>query len=53
MKNTLADVAILSLSDFERIRKNAVILTKEEERNQHKIQAEQYELSGATSKVKI
>jgi len=31
-KGQLADVAILSLADFERIRKNATILTKEEEK---------------------
>jgi hypothetical protein len=51
-KSTLADAAVLSLSDFERIKKNAVVLTKEEERNQHKIIAEQKELSQAASKVK-
>jgi hypothetical protein len=51
-KNTLADAAVLSLSDFERIKKNAVVLTKEEERNQQKIISEQREISQAASKVK-
>jgi len=52
-KGTFADAAVLSLSDFERIKKNATILTKEEEKNQFKIHAEQKELREAAAKVKI
>lgn len=50
-KNTLADTAILSLADFERIRKNAVVLTKDEEKNNHKIYLEQRDLKEAQAKV--
>ena len=46
-----ADSAFISLSDFERIRKNAKILTKEEENNQKKIIQEQKEQKYVNSKV--
>lgn len=49
-KNTLADVAILSLADFERIRKNAAGLTKEEEKNQRKILEEQKDIQQLNAK---
>ena len=50
-KSTLADAAVLSLGDWDRIKKNAVVLTKEEERNQKKIYLEQKDLGQAASKV--
>ncbi len=50
-KSTLVDAAVLSLGDWDRIKKNAVVLTKEEERNQQKIHLEQKDLSQAASKV--
>ena len=50
-KSTLADAAVLSLGDWDRIKKNAVVLTKEEERNQQKILSEQKDVSQAASKV--
>ncbi len=52
-KSTLADAAVLSLGDWERIKKNAVVPTKEEERNHQKIISEQREISQAASKVNI
>jgi hypothetical protein len=52
-KGTFAEAAVLSLSDFERIKKNATILTKDEEKNNLKIQAEQKELREAAAKVQI
>ena len=51
-KGALADVAILSMTDLERIKKCAIVLTKDEERNQHKIQQEQKEIREAAAKVK-
>ena len=39
------------MSDYERIRKNAVVLTKDDERNQQKIINEQKELKQAEAKV--
>lgn len=46
----LKDAAVLSLTELNRIKKNAVVLTREEERNMHKIQQEQKELSLASTK---
>lgn len=47
------DAAILSVTDYERIRKNAVVLTKEEEKNQKKIFEEQKENKHAEARVNI
>jgi hypothetical protein len=52
-KGTLADTAILTISDYERIRKNAVVLSKEESKNQKKILEEQNELKQAAAKVSL
>ncbi len=43
-------MAVLSLTDFERIKKNSTVLTKEEERNQARILNEQKELEHAAAK---
>lgn len=51
-KSTLVDVAVLSLADFERIRKNAAGLSKEEEKNQRKLTEEQKELQCLNAKAR-
>jgi hypothetical protein len=51
-KSTLADVAILSLADFERIKKNSVNHTKEELRNLKQIQEEQKKQIDANSQAR-
>lgn len=52
-KGTFVDTAILSMSDLERIRKNATILSKEEEMNNKKILEDQKQSSQASALVKI
>lgn len=52
-KNTLADTAILSLADFERIKKNAAVLSKEEELNNQRLMEEQKELKLAEAHVNL
>jgi len=53
MKKTsnLAEIAVLSLGDFERIKKNSTIITKEEEKNRNKIIADQKENTMASAKA--
>lgn len=51
-KSTLADVAVLSLADFERIKKNSVNHTKEELRNLKQIQIEQKKQIDANSQAR-
>lgn len=52
-KYLFVDTAILSMSDLERIRKNANILTKEEEMNNKKIYEDQKQFAQANAQVNI
>lgn len=52
-KNPLVETAILSMSDLERIKKNATILTKEEEANNKKILEDQKQFAQASAMVKF
>ena len=50
-KGTFVDTAILSMSDLERIRKNATILSKEDEMNNKKILEDQKQFAQASAQV--
>lgn len=50
-KGTFVDTAILSMSDLERIRKNATILSKEEEMNNKKIYEDQKQFAQSSALV--
>lgn len=52
-KGPFVDTAILSMSDLERIRKNAKILSKEDEMNNKKILEDQNHFAQASAQVKI
>ena len=50
-KGPFVDTAILSMSDLERIRKNATILSKEDEMNNKKILEDQKQFAQASAQV--
>jgi len=50
-KGSFIDTAILSMSDLERIRKNASILSKEDEMNNKKIYEDQNKFTQASAQV--
>ena len=52
-KAPFVETAILSMSDLERIKKNATILSKEDEMNNKKILQDQKQFSQASAQVKI
>jgi len=52
-KGPFVDTAILSMSDLDRIRKNATILSKEDEMNNKKILEDQKQFAQASAQVKI
>ncbi len=52
-KGTFIDTAILSLSELERIKKNATILSKEDEMNNKKISDDQKLFAQASAQVII
>ena len=52
-KSNLAESAILSMTDLDRIKKNATILSKEESENNKKILEDQKQFSQASAQVKI
>jgi len=51
-KGTFVDTAILSMADLDRIRKNATILSKEDEMNNKKILEDQKQFAQASAQVK-
>jgi len=50
-KGTFVDTAILSMSDLDRIRKNATVLSKEDEMNNKKILEDQKQFAQASALV--
>ena len=50
-KKSVAETAILSMSDLERIKKNATVLTKEEEANNNKVLEDQKQFAQASAQV--
>jgi hypothetical protein len=52
-KNNFADIAMLTLEDYDRIKKNSYVKTKEEELNEKRILDEQKENNLADAKVLI
>ena len=50
-KAPFAETAILTMSDLERIKKNATILTKEDEMNNKKILEDQKQFAQASAQV--
>jgi hypothetical protein len=50
-KGPFVDTAILSMSDLERIRKNATILSKEDKMNNKKILEDQKQFAQASAQV--
>lgn len=50
-KGTFVDTAILSMSDLDRIRKNATVLSKEDEMNNKKILEDQKQFAQASAMV--
>jgi hypothetical protein len=50
-KNTLAESVVLTMSDLERIKKNATILSKDEEMSHKKILGDQKHLAQASALV--
>lgn len=50
-KTVFSDAAVLSLAEYERIRQNATILSKETQNNAQKIVSNQKELKQANAKV--
>lgn len=52
-KGPFADTAILSMSDLDRIRKNATILSKQDEMNNKKIIEDQKQFAQASAQVII
>ena len=50
-KGPFSDAAILSMSDLERIKKNATILTKDQEMNNKKILEDQKQFIQASANV--
>lgn len=52
-KGPFVDTAILSMSDFDRIRKNATILSKEDEMNTKKIIEDQKILAQSNAQVTV
>ncbi len=52
-KGPFVDTAILSMSDLERIRKNATILSKDDDMNNKKILEDQKQFAQASAQVRI
>merc|ERR1711957_1053787 len=50
-RNTLAESAILSMSDLDRIKKNAICLTKDEQENNKKILEDQKQIQQASAQA--
>lgn len=50
-KGPFVDTAILSMSDLERIKKNATILSKEDEMNSKKVFEDQKQFAQASAQV--